>query len=134
MNKLCLVIFIFASQPAIADLDQTMDKLCAKTKSCGLAELEKQGIAGEMIDVMSSMFDGMCKGWLAPYAQSVGEAGLEDMAESCIDSMASQSCGELMESQGEFASKACVEFKAEAEKAGILEVKPGLPESTEDNF
>lgn len=120
MKPLYLLILIFSAQTAVADLDESMDKLCAKTKICGVAELERQGIDSDMVNMMSVMFDGMCKGWLSPYANSVGEAGLEDKAEACIDSVVNQSCEKLIASRGEFVSDACEVFKAEAESAGML--------------
>ena len=133
MKQFILLLLIFSAQTANADIDQSMDKLCAKTKSCGIAELEKQGISGDMVNMMSVMFDGMCKGWLSPYASAVGEAGLEGKAEACIDSMVEQSCQLLMESEGEFVSESCEEFKMDADEAGILGTDTGVLEAETDD-
>jgi len=110
---------LLASNIAYADLDEAMDQMCSKMKNCSTAEIKRQGLPEEMISVMTAMFDGMCKTWMTPYSRAVGDAGLEDKAEACIDSVVSVSCEEIMESEGEFKTDECEEFEKAAEAADL---------------
>lgn len=115
---LCCVLL---SNVAHADLDQSMDQMCEKIKTCGKAELAKQDMSAEMQQMMIGMFDGMCQSMFAPHMMTVGKAGLEDKAEACVDSMVDASCDELMADSKEFTSAACEEFEQAAKAAGIAQ-------------
>ncbi len=104
---------------AHADLDEAIDQMCGKMKTCSIAQIKDQGLPEEMIGAMTAMFDGMCKTWMTPYANTLGQAGLENKAEACIDSMVSESCEKIMQSEGNFRSKECVEFEKAADAAGV---------------
>lgn len=104
---------------AHADMDETMDKMCEKIKSCGVIELKKQGLNEEMQSMMIGMFDGMCKTMFAKHVQTVGQKGLEDKAEACIDSMVEASCDELLSENGDFRTDECDKFEQAAEAAGV---------------
>lgn len=120
MKKFTMAIMLLMLSTTVsADLDEATVKLCTKIKTCSLAEIEKQNLPEEMATVMTAMFDGMCQTWVKPYAQTLGNAGLEKKAEACIDSMVSQSCQTLMEAEGEFTSAECEEFKRAADEAGV---------------
>ena len=110
---------LLATGTAHAELEEAIGQMCSKMKTCSIAEIKKQGLPEEMIGTMTVMFDGMCKTWMIPYANTIGQAGLEDKAEACIDSMVSQSCENLMQSEGQFRSKECVEFEKAADAAGV---------------
>lgn len=120
MKRFIIAIFLLMlSASANADLDGATADLCEKIKTCSLAEIEKQNLPEEMTGIMTAMFDGMCQTWVKPYAETLGNAGLEKKAEACIDSMVSRSCQTLMEAEGEFTSAECEEFKKAADEAGV---------------
>lgn len=112
---------LIISSSAMADLDGSMDELCAKMKTCALGEVKKQGLPAGMEQMMVGMMEGMCTAWVQPYSSAIGQAGLEDKAEACVESVVSQSCDSLMaQSQdGPFTSAACKEFEAAADEAGV---------------
>jgi hypothetical protein len=113
------VLFGLTSVAVHAEMDASMDKMCAKIKSCGLIELENQGLSEDMQDMMVGMFDGMCKTMFAKHMKTVGQEGLEDKAEACIDSMVAASCEELLSVDGDFRTDQCDEFEKAAEAAGV---------------
>ena len=110
---------LFAMNVANAELDRAMQEMCAKMKICSTAEINRQGLPEELVTMVTAMFDGMCKTWMKPYANTLGKAGLEDKAEACIDSMVAVSCEVIMESEGSFQSKECVEFERAADESGV---------------
>ena len=110
---------VMLANPAFADLDGSMDEMCVKMKNCSIAEIERQGLPPEMITMMSTMFDGMCKTWMGPYAKTIGDAGLEDKAEDCLDSVIETSCEDIMQSEGKFTTQACEDFKQAADEADL---------------
>lgn len=112
---------MLALLPAQADLNDSMDAMCVKIKSCSLAEVQKQQLSPEMEAMMNAMFDGMCKTWMQPYGVALGQAGLEDKAEACIDSVVSESCEDLVGAQGRFRTDECDEFEAAAEESDLDE-------------
>ena len=109
------------SGSAMADLNGSMDELCEKMKTCALGEVKKQGLPEGMEQMMVGMFEGMCAAWVKPYASTIGQAGLEDKAEACVESVVSQSCDALMtqSENGPFTSDECKEFEAAADEAGV---------------
>ena len=109
----------FVINTANADLDQAMDDMCDKIKTCSIEEIKGQGLSDDMVTMMSAMFGGMCKVWMKPYANAMGEAGLEEKAEACIDSVVSASCENLMQSEGEFRTDECEAFEKAADEAGV---------------
>ena len=113
-----LMINPFVINTANADLDQALDDMCDKVKTCSIKEIKGQGLSDDMVTMMSAMFDGMCKSWMNPYANAMGEAGLEEKAEACIDSVVSASCETLMQSEGEFSTDECEAFE-KADEAGV---------------
>ncbi|MBT8115050.1 MAG: hypothetical protein KJP04_06705 [Arenicella sp.] len=120
MNRICFALILCVlSVPAVAELDQATARMCEKIKTCSLAEIEKQDLPAEMAAMMTAMFDGMCVTWVKPFAQTLGDAGLEKKAEACIDSMVAQSCETLMQSEGDFTSPECEEFQQAADDAGV---------------
>lgn len=120
---LFLVPVLFAavlfSHSANADLDKAMDDMCEKMKSCSTAEIKRQGLSEDMVTMMSAMFDGMCKSWMTPYADALGNAGLEEKAEACIDSVVKVSCPDLLQSEGRFRSDACDTFQQAVKQSGV---------------
>ena len=114
-----LMVNLFMINTANADLDQALDDMCDKMKTCSTEEIKRQGLSDDMVTMMSAMFDGMCKTWVNPYANAMGEAGLEKKAEACIDSMVSASCETLMQSEGEFLTDECEAFEKAADEAGV---------------
>ena len=114
-----LVGNLFTINVANADLDQAMNEMCAKVKTCSVAEITRQGLPEDMVTMMTAMFDGMCKTWMEPYGNALGKAGLEDKAQACIDSMVAVRCETLMESEGSFQSKECEEFERAADESGV---------------
>lgn len=120
MKKLALLFSAaLYTATAHASLDESMEELCGKMKTCSLEEIKKQNLGAEMEQMMVGMFDAMCKTWISPYAQTLGQAGLEDKAEACIDSVVSESCESLMAQQGSFNSEECQEFEKAADEAGV---------------
>lgn len=114
-------LFFFANllAPAQADMNKTMDKMCEKIKGCGMIELKNQGLSEEMQNMMVGMFDGMCKTMFAEHIKTVGQKGLEEKAEACIDSMVAADCDELLNEEEQFKTKQCDEFEQAAEAAGV---------------
>ena len=117
-----LMIFtslLLATNTASADLDQAMDDMCKKMKACSTAEIKRQGLSEDMQLMMTAMFDGMCKTWMTPYANALGNAGLESKAQACIDSVVAVSCEALMQSEGNFTSEECEAFEKAIDKSGV---------------
>jgi hypothetical protein len=113
------IVLGLSSITASADIDESMQQMCSKIKSCGLIELENQGLAKEMQDMMIGMFDGMCATMFSKHMKTVGQAGLEDKAEACIDSMVEANCEELLSKEGKFRTEKCDEFEKAADAAGV---------------
>ena len=118
-NLLIFISLLFVANTASAELDSAMDDMCEKMKSCSAAEIKRQGLSEDMVTMMTAMFDGMCKTWMNPYATALGNAGLEDKAEACIDSVVAVSCEDLMQSEGNFKSEECEAFEKAADEAGV---------------
>ena len=111
------LVGIFTNPVANADLDDRMEELCWKMKSCSKEQMDNEDIPPEMVQMMETMFDGMCTTWMAPYAKSVGQVGLQDKAEACVESILEQDCETLIEAEGEYHSSACKAFEDAAEQA-----------------
>ena len=127
MKIFIATFFLLISMPSYsADVQGSIDALCGKIKTCGTAEVASQDLPPEMKAMMMSVFDNMCESWVQPYAVAVGQAGLEDKAESCIKSIVSESCQDLMQNQGGETSE-CLEFTQAAEEAGVA-----IPQSVSD--
>ena len=125
MKKLNIIALsissLIYSGSALADLNGSMDELCDKMKTCALGEVKKQGLPEGMEQMMVGMIEGMCATWIKPYSTAIGEAGLEEKAEACVESVVSQSCKTLMTQgeQGPLTSDECKEFKAAVDDAGV---------------
>jgi hypothetical protein len=111
----CL-LFLTAAQAQ--SVDEMTQKVCAKVKLCGTQEIAKQGLAPEMEQMMSLMFDNMCTSIIAPYVNQTKDASLESMANACMSSIESMSCDKLIDG-GADNSQACIAFEKAAKEAGI---------------
>ena len=100
------------------DIAESSQRICKKVKSCGITQLEDQGIQPEMVEMMKSMFDGMCTTMVAPYIQRANDAGLEKKGIACLDAIEAMSCDELMNGEAEN-NEACQELEKAADEAGI---------------
>lgn len=121
--KLALIIFILSisiNTSNARDISEASNVICEKVKTCGTAQLETQGLPPEMVVMMKAMFDGMCETMIAPYIIKTADAGLEEKAIACLDSISSMSCEHLMEGQGN-ETEECEEYKQAAEDAGIVD-------------
>jgi len=114
-----VIIALLVVSPVNADLTKSTDELCVKIKTCSLQEIENQGVPEEMQAAMVGLFDGMCATWMKPYADTIGQAGLENKAKGCIDSVVAESCESLLAQQGKFISPECKEFEEAADAAGV---------------
>lgn len=128
MQRSLIGIFIvavigFASSTQARNLNEATDELCVKIKTCGQEQLKSQGIPPEMQQMMSGMFDTMCKSMTEPYLVSTKDAGLEKMAIACVDSFVTKSCKAIMEGAGG-STPECDEFEAATKEA----YPDGLPE------
>ena len=111
----CL-LFLTAAQAE--SVDEMTQKVCAKVKLCGTQEIEKQGLAPEMEQMMSMMFDSMCTSIVAPYVNQTKDAGLESIANACMSSIESMNCDKLIDG-GADNLQACIAFEKAAKEAGI---------------
>ncbi|MFT5612264.1 MAG: hypothetical protein ACI9WC_002773 [Arenicella sp.] len=112
------VCLLFLTAAQAESVDQTTQKVCAKVKLCGTLEIEKQGLAPQMEQMMSLMFDSMCTSIVAPYVNQTKDAGLESMASACMSSIESMNCDKLIDG-GADNSQACIAFEKAAKEAGI---------------
>lgn len=104
---------------AHADMQEKTDQLCEKIKTCSIEQMGPDQPPA-VIEMMQGMFDGMCASMMAPYMETYTDAGLENKAEACLDTILDASCDDLMANQGEsYESAECQEFKAAADEAGI---------------
>ncbi|MFT7527695.1 MAG: hypothetical protein ACI9LY_002854 [Arenicella sp.] len=108
--------FLTAAQAE--SVDEMTQKVCVKIKLCGTEEIQKQGLAPEMEQMMSLMFDSMCTSVVAPYVNQTKDAGLESMANACMSSIESMNCDKLIDG-GADNSQACIAFEKAAQEAGI---------------
>lgn len=99
-------------------IDDMTQKVCAKVRLCGTEEIQKQGLAPEMEQMMNMMFDSMCTSLVAPYVTQTKDAGLESLASACMSSIESMNCDKLIDG-GADNSQACVAFEKAAKEAGI---------------
>ena len=105
--------------PANADMNDSMDKMCGKIKSCAMKTPEMESIPDEMKAMMMGMFDSMCATKLAPYANVIEQEGLEDVSKACVDSFLAESCESLLANKGEYVSEECEEAEKAAKEAGV---------------
>ena len=104
---------------AFADMTEKTDQLCEKIKTCSIEQMGADQPPG-IREMMQGMFDSMCASMVAPYMQTYSDAGLENKAEACLDTVIAASCDELMANQGEsYESQECQDFKTAADEAGI---------------
>ena len=120
-------VTLFFCNIALADINKSVVDLCEKMKSCATEEVERQGLEPEMKEMMLAMLEATCATQIAPYAAVIGQAGLEDKAEACVDTVMAQSCESLMQNEEGFTSDACTEFEKAAEAAGIDMDSPPQP-------
>ncbi len=119
MKKIILITLFLISNISHADnVADSTARVCQKVKQCGVAQLEQQGLQSEMIDMMKSMFDGMCDSMVAPYVRQANDAGLEKKALACLETIEALSCKQLMNGAGN-ETKECKELEKAADEAGI---------------
>jgi len=95
------------------------DEVCTKVKACALESLEGQDMAKQVKDALMAQLDSQCAASFSGKEKELLEAGLEDQANACADAMIAMPCETLLTPSGAGSSKACKEFKAASEKAGI---------------
>lgn len=118
-----IITLLFAlgvSNTAHADLNSRTGELCKKVQTCAIGEFERQGMSPQTIARMQPILEGMCEPVMERYSREIaGKPGLESKAEACMDTFMSVSCDVLMQTQGDFDSPECKEFKRASEAAGI---------------
>jgi len=123
MKTFVIAVLMTVSSLAHADkLTEMTGAVCEKIKTCGVAQLEQQGLPAETVQMMKAMFDGMCTSMVSPYINRTLDAGLEKKAVACLDSIQSMSCPDLMQG-GADNSAECKEFEKAADEAGLIEEK-----------
>ena len=113
-----LFALLFAGLVQADDIADSSQRICAKVKTCGVAQLEAQGLQSEMVDMMKAMFDGMCQSMVAPYINRANDAGLEKKAMACLDTIEDMSCDQLMNGDGN-QTEECKELEKAADEAGL---------------
>jgi len=108
----------FAGTAQAENISNSSQRVCQKIKSCGVAQLEEQGLQPEMVEMMKGMFDGMCESMVAPYIGRANDAGLEDKGIACLDAIETMSCEQLMSGAGN-ETEACKELEQAADEAGL---------------
>lgn len=97
---------------------EATNTLCSKIKSCTTAQLAQQQLPPAMMQMMTAMLDDTCTQTIAPYAKQATNAGLENAAIACIDSINTLSCDALLKSKGA-ETKECLTLENAANEAGI---------------
>lgn len=111
-----LTVFTFAA-PIQADIKVT--EMCDKMKSCVMESVSSQQIPEEMMKGIVDQVTQQCLTEFAKKSAELIEAGLEDKANACADSMIEMSCTDLMQQNDDNKTEACAEFEKDAKEAGI---------------
>lgn len=116
-----LSLLICVALPSIgnaSNLNQATSKLCDKIKSCAMQEMAEQDLPPGMEQMMTAMFEQSCTSIIAPYAGKATNAGLEQKAVACINSINKLSCGTVMSATGS-KTEECKSLESAARQAGI---------------
>lgn len=116
-NRLSLVLFFMISSAAYAS--EHTEKMCAKIKECALSEAAGNEIPEQMKAIVVQMIDSQCATMASRYDASFEQAGLQDKANACVDSIVEQSCEDLMSNKESPDTEACRSFENAARDAGI---------------
>ncbi|RKZ87786.1 MAG: hypothetical protein DRQ39_03650 [Gammaproteobacteria bacterium] len=113
MRVILTILFLGIVQAVMAaDFESQSLQLCEKVKSCALAELEGQELSPDMKLMIMSSMNGMCDMMTEQYSGAEQYAELHQQAASCMESLSSLSCSELME--GKSRTPACIELEKRA--------------------
>ena len=122
MKYILLTLMFAVSGFAGADsLSESSDQLCEKIKVCGMEQMSaEEDLPQEMMEMMKPIYAELCKTIISPYIVETEDAGLQDMAAACLDTINELNCTDLMDGAGEEAY-ACIEFQEAADEAGLLD-------------
>ena len=109
-----LVIFLFSGVANATGLSDATTTVCDKVKLCGTAQLERQQLSPDLEAMLTLMVNGMCEAIVAPYVSQAINAGLEQKAVACLETLDAMSCDQLLDGGGN-ESKACQELEKAAE-------------------
>ena len=106
------------SAPTDTEVDY-VDELCDRVKQCGLAQLVANDLPEIMQDFVVQTVISQCVTIASSYKTKVLEADLENEAKACVHSLESQSCDDMLASNGEASTEECNDFLVLAESSGI---------------
>lgn len=116
-----LALILTLALPAVGaatSLNEATDTLCVKIKACATAQLKQQDLPPAMLQMMTAMFDETCTSTIAPYADKATNAGLEEKAIACIESINKLSCSTIINRAGSETGE-CKALEKAAQQAGI---------------
>lgn len=119
MKSLTLFFVLVALQLSSANASEHIEKMCAKIKQCALSHVASDEIPEQMKAMVVQVIDSQCTAMASRYDVIFEEAGLQDKAKACVDSIVEQRCDDLLSDKGSPDTPACAEFEAAANEANI---------------